>query len=86
MKLKRPIPLVTEYLTVAVSAEGLPVFYNDVYGYDSDYFKGNLPATTEVLWGSAQLRPAWVPRVPKDVVEGWRRAGKPAPRDYKPPK
>ena len=85
MKLKKPIPLITEYMTVSVSVEGLPIFYRDVYGYDKAYFKGQLPATTEVRWGAANLRPSWVPRVPEEIVNGWRRAGKPAPRDYKPP-
>ena len=65
MKLKKPFPLVTEYMTVGVSGEGLPIFYRDVYGYDKDYFKGHLPATTEVRWGDPQLRPAWVPRHPR---------------------
>jgi hypothetical protein len=85
MKLKKPVPLITEYMTVAVSDEGHPIFYRDVYGYDKAYFKGHLPATTEVRWGDANLRPAWVPRVPKEVVEGWRRRGKAVPHDYKPP-
>jgi L,D-transpeptidase YcbB len=85
MKLKKPVPLITEYMTVAVSDEGHPIFYRDVYGYDKAYFKGLLPATTEVRWGDANLRPAWVPRVPKDIVEEWRRRGKAAPQNYKPP-
>lgn len=86
MTLNTPVPLITEYMTVAVSAEGLPIFFDDLYGYDHDYFKGTLPATLEVRWGSANLRPGWVPRVRKEVVESWRRKRRAAPRNYDPAK
>jgi hypothetical protein len=84
MKLDKPIDLITEYMTVEVSAEGLPIFLTDLYGYDRAYFDGDLPPQVEALWGSPILRPSWVPRVPKEVVLGWKAAGKPAPRNWKP--
>ena len=67
-----------------VSDEGHVTFYDDIYGYDRAFFQGKLPPQVEARWGSPVMRPSWVPSVPADVVEGWRRAGKPAPRDYKP--
>ncbi len=85
-KMKKPIPLVTEYMTVDVSPEGLPVFLTDIYGYDRAYREGDLPPQVKVRWGHPSLRPHWVPKVPAEVVEGWRAAGKPAPRDYDPEK
>jgi len=84
-KLKKPIDLITEYMTVDVSEEGLPVFLDDIYGYDRAYFKGNLPPMVHTRWGGPQLRPNWVPRVPENIVEGWRRSGQAAPRNYKGP-
>ena len=48
MKLKKPFPLITEYMTVSVSGEGLPIFYRDVYGYDKDLWGRH---QTEVRWG-----------------------------------
>jgi murein L,D-transpeptidase YcbB/YkuD len=83
-KLSQPIDVVTEYVTVEVSEEGTPVFYADVYGYDQAYFAGQLPPATEMLWGSATLRPSWVPYVPKETVQQWAAEGRPAPRDYDP--
>ena len=84
MQLHKKVPLVTEYVTVDVSDEGLPVFLTDIYGYDTAYAKGELPPLTQIRWGHVRLRPHWVPRVPKAIVDGWRAAGKPAPRDYDP--
>lgn len=84
MNLHHKVDLITEYVTVDVSDEGHVTFYDDIYGYDRDFLQGKLPPQVEARWGSPVLRPGWVPKVPADVVEGWRRAGKPAPRDYKP--
>jgi len=84
MNLHHKVDLITEYITVDVSDEGHVTFYDDVYGYDRAFFQGKLPPQVEARWGSPVMRPSWVPSVPADVVEGWRRAGKPAPRNYKP--
>lgn len=84
MDLKRPVPLVTEYMTVDIAEDGGAVFLTDIYGYDADYAEGNLPPKVQTRWGSPILRPAWVPVVPGEVVEGWRKKGKPAPHDYDP--
>ena len=86
MDLKKPISFMTEYLTVDINAAGNPVFLSDIYGYDKAYFEKSLPPKTKVRWGDLRLRPSWVPRVKKEVVDGWRRAGKPAPRNYDPKK
>jgi hypothetical protein len=86
MKLKQPVPLITEYITVDISAEGLPVFLSDIYGYDKAYADGDLPPREYILWGQPRLRPRWVPRVPKEIVKRWRAEGKPAPRNYDPAK
>jgi len=82
-ELKRPIPLVTEYMTVDLIDEARPVFYGDIYGYDAAFFERRLPAKETERWGSPRLRPRWVPLVDEAVVKEWRAAGKPAPRDYK---
>lgn len=82
--LNTPIKLITVYETVELGEEGLPIFLSDVYDYDEAYEKGELPAKETIRWGHSKLRPRWVPKVDKDIVEGWRRAGKPAPRDLKP--
>ncbi|HIA05060.1 MAG TPA: hypothetical protein EYN66_24720 [Myxococcales bacterium] len=84
MKLKRPVPLVTEYTTVDISTEGLPVFLSDIYGYDKAYATGKLPPREHILWGQPRFRPSWVPLVPEDVVKKWRSQGKAAPRNYNP--
>lgn len=83
-KLKEPIPLVTEYMTVDLLDDSHPIFYADIYGYDDAAIDGRLPVKETERWGSPLLRPRWVPLVEKSVVDGWRAAGKPAPRDYKP--
>jgi hypothetical protein len=80
-KLKKPIHTVTEYITVDVSAEGKPVFFTDIYGYDSAYFNDKLPAFEKTRWGSDRLRPRWVPLVESKQVDEWRAKGKPAPRN-----
>lgn len=82
MDLKRPIPFVSVYRTAEISEEGLPVFLGDVYRYDKAYAEGEIPPLEQARWGDARLRPPWVPRVPREVVERWRAEGKPAPRDY----
>jgi murein L,D-transpeptidase YcbB/YkuD len=84
MDLKRPVPLVTEYMTVDVAEDGGAIFLTDIYGYDADFAEGNLPPKVQARWGSPILRPSWVPAVPSEVVEGWRRKGKPAPHSYDP--
>lgn len=84
-KLKRPIPLATEYVTVTVTDEGDPIFLGDIYDYDEAYYAGRAPEA-QIRWGHSLLRPRWVPLVPAEVVEGWRRKGKPAPRNYDPAK
>jgi len=83
-KLRAPIDLITEYMTVDISDEGLPVFLTDVYWYDRAYFQGNLPVVDRVRWGAPELRPRWVPRVSERTVNAWRAAGKHAPREYDP--
>jgi murein L,D-transpeptidase YcbB/YkuD len=83
-KLKEPIPLVTEYMTVDLLDDTHPIFYADIYGYDDAAIDGRLPVKETERWGAPLLRPRWVPLVEKSVVDGWRAAGKPAPRDYKP--
>ncbi len=80
-KLKKPVHTVTEYITVDVSAEGKPVFFTDIYGYDSAYFNDKLPAFERTRWGSDRLRPRWVPLVESKQVDEWRAKGKPAPRN-----
>jgi murein L,D-transpeptidase YcbB/YkuD len=84
MKLKKPISLVTEYRTAGISDEGRPIFYYDVYGYDSAYFDKKLPAKETAIWGGPVMRPPWVPRVSEKIVNGWKAAGKAAPRKYDP--
>ncbi|MEZ4269111.1 MAG: L,D-transpeptidase family protein [Myxococcota bacterium] len=86
MDVKKPVPLVTEYMTVDVAEDGGAIFLTDIYGYDADFASGNLPPKVQSRWGSPVLRPSWVPAVPADVVEGWRRKGKPAPHSYDPKK
>lgn len=82
--LRRPVNLVTEYITVDLTAAGDPIFYSDIYDYDEDYWKGELPPRETTRWGAVRLRPRWVPRMDKSIVDGWRAAGKPAPRDLGP--
>ncbi len=82
--LKKPVDLVTEYMTVDLAEDGRPVFYSDIYGYDSAYWNDNLPPTERLRWGHSKLRPRWVPLVDDAVVSGWRAAGKPAPRNLGP--
>lgn len=84
--LDKPVPVITEYVTVDLDDEGQPIFYSDVYGYDKDYFEGDLPPALTSRWGAPTHRPHWVPRVDEDVVNAWRAAGKPAPRNYDPAK
>jgi len=86
MDLHKPIPFVSVYRTVALSDEGLPLFLSDIYRYDKAFYDKDLPPVESVRWGDSKLRPNWVPKVDKEIVEGWRAEGKPAPRDYKPPK
>lgn len=83
-KMKKPIDLITEYMTVDISHEGLPVFLTDVYGYDRAVERGDLPPQVTTRWGAVQLRPRWVPRVSEETVNRWRAEGKAAPRDYDP--
>lgn len=82
MKLDHPVPLLTEYMTVDVGEDGKPMFLTDIYGYDKAFAQKQLPPLVKVRWGHIRLRPHWVPRVPAEVVKGWRAAGKPAPRKY----
>lgn len=82
--LKQPVDFVTEYITVDLSDEGKPVFHEDIYGYDAAYFQGELPPREKVRWGSQILRPRWVPVMDGETVEGWRKAGKAAPRNLGP--
>lgn len=84
MPLHTPVPLAMRYHSVEIAPSGLPVFYADIYGYDAAFFSGKIPVEETIRWGHARLRPRWVPRVDEKVVEGWRAASKPAPRDYKP--
>jgi murein L,D-transpeptidase YcbB/YkuD len=82
--LKNPVNTVTEYITVDLHEDGGPVFYDDIYDYDEDYWKGELPPRETTRWGSSILRPRWVPVVDSATVEGWRKAGKAAPRNLGP--
>jgi peptidoglycan hydrolase-like protein with peptidoglycan-binding domain len=82
--MKEPIPLVTEYMTVDLLPDGRPIFFADIYGYDDAVFHDRVPVRETRTWGSELLRPRWVPRVDAKTVDGWRAAGKPAPRDYVP--
>ncbi len=82
--LHAPIPLITVYETVEIGDGSLPIFLSDVYDYDEAYEKGQLPVEETIRWGHTRLRPRWVPKVDEATVEGWRRAGKTAPRDLKP--
>jgi len=84
--LREKIDLITEYMSVDLTDDGEPIFYSDIYRYDRDYFRGELPPSVTARWGAAELRPHWVPRVSQETVDAWRAAGKPAPRDYDPDK
>jgi hypothetical protein len=86
MGLKKPLDLITEYMTVDVAHDGKPIFLTDIYGYDKDFLQGDLPPTVTMLWGSSPMRPHWVPRVPEEVVLKWKAAGKEAPHNYDPTK
>jgi len=79
-----PVNLVTEYITVDLAADGKPVFYDDIYGYDEAYWADKLPPGEKTRWGSEILRPRWVPKMEGETVEGWRKAGKSAPRNLGP--
>lgn len=83
-KLKKPIHTVVEYMTVDVSSEGKPVFFADIYGYDSAFFNDNLPPFEKTRWGSDRLRPRWVPLMDAATVNEWKAKGKPAPRNLGP--
>jgi len=85
MKLKSAPKLITEYVTVDVGADGKAMFYTDIYKYDRDFHKAALPPRVTARWGSMVLRPHWVPKVPEEVVEGWRSRGQSAPHTYPPP-
>jgi murein L,D-transpeptidase YcbB/YkuD len=82
--LKEPINLVTEYMTVDFLPDGRPVFYTDIYGYDSAALNGNTPIRESRRWGHELMRPRWVPLTASKVVDEWRASGKTAPHDYKP--
>jgi len=83
--LKQPINLITEYITVDIAtATGKPVFYDDIYGYDSAYWNDKLPPGEKTRWGSQILRPRWVPVIEEGMVDGWRKSGKAAPRNLGP--
>ncbi len=84
MPLKKPLDLITEYITVDVAHDGKPVFLTDIYGYDKAFLQGDVPPTVTMLWGSSPMRPHWVPRVPEEVVLKWKAAGKQAPHNYDP--
>ncbi|MFT7622182.1 MAG: murein L,D-transpeptidase YcbB/YkuD [Myxococcota bacterium] len=86
MDLAKPVHLMTEYVTVDLTIEGRPMFLTDVYGYDKAVAQNRLPPRTKIRWGDPVLRPSWVPLVPKETVNAWRRSGKPAPRNYDPAK
>jgi murein L,D-transpeptidase YcbB/YkuD len=86
MALKKPLDLITEYITVDVAHDGNPVFLTDIYGYDKAFLQGDVPPTVTMLWGSNPMRPHWVPRVPEEVVLKWKAAGKQAPHNYDPMK
>ena len=83
-KLKKPVHTVVEYMTVDVSSEGKPVFFADIYGYDSAYFNDKLPPFEKTRWGSDRLRPRWVPLMDAATVNEWKAKGKPAPRNLGP--
>jgi murein L,D-transpeptidase YcbB/YkuD len=83
-ELKTPINLVTEYVTVDLTANGEPIFLDDIYKYDDAYWNDKLPPTVTLPWGSALLRPRWVPLVDAKTVAGWKAEGKSAPRDLGP--
>jgi murein L,D-transpeptidase YcbB/YkuD len=82
--LKTPINLVTEYITVDLTPAGEPVFLDDIYKYDDAYWNDKLPPTVTLPWGSALLRPRWVPLVDAKTVAAWKAEGKSAPRDLGP--
>ena len=86
MALKKPLDLITEYITVDVAHDGKTVFLTDIYGYDKAFLQGDVPPTVTMLWGSNPMRPHWVPRVPEEVVLKWKAAGKQAPPNYAPMK
>lgn len=83
-KLKKPVHTVVEYMTVDVSSEGKPVFFADIYGYDSAFFNDKLPPFERTRWGSDRLRPRWVPLMDAAIVNEWKAKGKPAPRNLGP--
>lgn len=83
-RLNKPLPLISVYRTVEVDESGRPIFYSDVYRYDREVRQKRLPVEERVRWGATQLRPRWVPQIPAEKVEAWRRQGKSAPRDLKP--
>ncbi len=83
-KLKKPIPVFTTYQTVEINSKGQPIFYDDLYGYDQAYFTNNVPPRETTWWGNSKLRPRWVPTMPKDTINEWKRKGKAAPRNLKP--
>ncbi|MFT7582752.1 MAG: murein L,D-transpeptidase YcbB/YkuD [Myxococcota bacterium] len=82
--LKKPIDLITEYITVDISDAGRPIFLTDIYKYDRAYFDGNLPPMEQTRWGGIRLRPRWVPQVSEETVNAWRAKGMAAPRNYDP--
>ena len=82
--LKNPINTVTEYITVDLAEDGKPIFYEDIYGYDSAYWNDKLPPGEKTRWGSPILRPRWVPVMEEATVDGWRKSGKAAPRNLGP--
>jgi murein L,D-transpeptidase YcbB/YkuD len=84
MKLNSPIPLVTEYVTVDIAEDGMPIFLTDIYGFDEAYEQGTVPPEVETLWGANILRPNWVPKVDEEIVQSWKETGKAAPHDYQP--
>jgi hypothetical protein len=86
MKLSAPLDLITEYMTVDMAHDGKPIFLTDIYGYDRAFKQGDVPPTVTMLWGSTPMRPHWVPRVPEEIVLGWKARGEQAPHDYDPAK
>ncbi len=84
LNLKNPIPLYIEYNTVDVDADGRVVFYEDIYQYDAAYAGGKLPVVFYTRYGSAAMRPHWVPLIQPDDFKALKAKGGTAPLEWPP--
>lgn len=81
--LVKDLPVYVEYSTVDIDDRGEPVFYKDVYRYDRDYLKGDMPRNA-VRFGSNKLRPKSVPAIPHDDYVRMKGEGQKAPMMWPP--